>query len=167
MRLLNIVVAAVLLAGCQSESDITQAEQQEQLMKEAGAQTGMPNIRNFAERKMVKRILEMRDDARLSTYTYFYSPFRGLRKLCDSLGYPLPYATQYTNPQKVLNHALVVSQADPNGLYAPSSSRASWVLCKVPGQQEAAVVYAEPDLMTFPYAVPEDSDPRAANPAAR
>lgn len=159
MRPIQItLLAALLAAGCNGKSsDQIQSEQQEQILKEGTSEIGMPGIRYFAERRAVKRIMEERDNAKLATFTYVFSPFLGLLKVCDSVGYPLPYSTQYTSPQKVITNAhggFVVSQADPNGLYSPGSSRASWVLCKVPGKDETAVVYSEPDLMGFPYEVP-------------
>ena len=54
----------------ESKSDKNQRVQQESLSQEATAQTGMPAIKNFRERKLLKDILELRDQDGLATYTH-------------------------------------------------------------------------------------------------
>ena len=78
------IVAAILLpvVGCtttqkQTSSDEAQQRQQELLLREATAQTGMPAIKNFRERKMLKDILELRDQTGVVTYTYLWNEFNG------------------------------------------------------------------------------------------
>jgi len=61
--------------------------------------------------------------------------------LCNSIGYGLPYATQYTHP----------SLADPNGLYTPSSAEGTWVLCLNPKTKEAEPQYIEPRIIVSTY----------------
>ncbi len=52
----------------------------------------MPGIKNFRERRLLKDIFEMRDQADLSTYTYTYSEVTGkFSFFCNSIGYGLPY----------------------------------------------------------------------------
>jgi hypothetical protein len=55
----------------------------------------MPAIKNFRERRLLKSILEMRDQEGLTTFTYTYNEMTGqLVFFCDSIGYGIPYATQ-------------------------------------------------------------------------
>ncbi len=57
------LVSVFLLMGtdeCNS-SDTKQRDAQEKILLEANAQTGMPAIKNFRERKLLKDILELRD----------------------------------------------------------------------------------------------------------
>ena len=68
MKQFSIIALLALIigiAGCGPDmsqtSDQKQQQQQEQILKEGTAQTGMPNIKNFRERKLMKDILEMRD----------------------------------------------------------------------------------------------------------
>jgi hypothetical protein len=112
-------------------SDQVQQKQQEELLKEGTAQTGMPAIKNFRERKMLKDILELRDQDGFVTYTYIWSEMQGkLVFLCDSIGFAVPYSTEYTAPQKAewLPYSSgggsyqVLPQADPNGLFSPASA---------------------------------------------
>ena len=122
-----VLFCGLSLTGCiEEKADDTQRRQQEQLSKEATAQTGMPAITQFTERKNLKRILELRDRAKFVTYTYVMVPGTGERKLlCKSFGYGIPYATQYTNPEKYEYNGTTIPQADPNGLYSPASADAT------------------------------------------
>lgn len=160
---LSVLGVMLTLAGCDSgprSSDQIQQEAQESILAEGTAKTGMPSITEFRERKLLRDILEKRDKASYTTYTYFGSDITGKvgDKLCDSIGYPLPYATQYTNPQKMQRfviggaaHYQVLPQADPNGLFSPNSADATWVLCKNPNGKDLGAVYVEPKVIASPF----------------
>ena len=152
-----VLFCGLSLTGCIEENaDDTQRRQQEQMSKEATAQTGMPAITQFTERKNLKRILELRDRAKFVTYTYVMVPGTGERKfLCKSFGYGIPYATQYTNPEKYEYNGTTIPQADPNGLYSPASADATWVLCVNPAGGEPAVVYEENRITVSPFELPK------------
>lgn len=144
-------------ACTRNDSDAKQQRQQEALLNEATSQVGMPAINNFRERKILKDILELRDQSGLVTYTYLYSEMTGqLTCFGDTIGYPIPYATQFTNPQKHIATGVTLPQADPNGLFSPSSADATWVLMKDPNDPngEARSVYAEPKLISSPFKLP-------------
>ena len=124
----------------------------------------MPAIKNFRERKMLKDILELRDQAGLVTYTYIVSEQTGkLRFFGQTIGYGMPYATQYTNPQKLQRSSVygggyrvdVMAQADPNGLFSPAAAEGTWVLMKDPGSSKVLPVYLEPRIIVSPFPLPE------------
>jgi hypothetical protein len=152
---LAICLCMFVLGGCDESSDQKQATQQELLNQEATSQTGMPNIKNFRERKLLKEIYEMRDQSSLVTYTYFVAEMTGkLVFLGESIGYGIPYATQYTNPQKVnwqIGHSHALPQADPNGLYSPSNADGTWVLLKDPNSGKVLPVFIEPRIVVSPF----------------
>jgi hypothetical protein len=163
---------AVLLAlapegdGCEEQrtSDTIQREQQEAILSEGTAQTGMPAIHNFRERKLLKDILELRDQTGLVTYTYLWNEIQGRWVFfCNSIGYGIPYATEYTNPQKpyrYYDHAVVMMpQADPNGLFSPASAEGTWVMCKDPKGQDVKPVYIEPRVIVSPFELAEQAPP--------
>ena len=111
----------------------------------------MPAVVNFAEKRMMKDILELRDKMQ-PTYTYLVGTNNQLTKLCDSLGYGLPYATQFTNPVKKADWgAFAIAQADPNGLYSPANAEGTWVLCLDPKEKKAKPMYIEPRVIVSPY----------------
>ncbi len=142
------------------------------MLAEGTAKTGMPAIPNFRERKLAKLILELRDQEGLVTYTYMENLQPAVVKgktalggkltyMGESIGYPLPYATQYTNPQKIERQGAnygyaILPQADPNGLFSPSSAEATWVLMKDPSGNEVTPVYTEPKLVTSTFKFPFD-----------
>lgn len=150
--------ALLMFIGCRSAappgSDEIQRAQQEQLLQEGTLKVGMPAITHFRERKIMKDILELRDQERYVTYTYTYSEMDGsYRFFCVSMGYPIPYATQFTNPEKRYANT-VIRQADPNGLFSPGSAEGTWVMCKDPTSERVGVVYVEPKLTTLPWPMP-------------
>ena len=126
------------------------------MLREATAQTGMPNITNFRERKLLKDILELRDQDGLVTFTYLVAEQTGkLTYLGQSIGYGIPAATQYTNPQKVEYYTnsgyLSLPQADPNGLFSPASAEGTWVMLKDPQGDKVRPVYIEPRIVVSPF----------------
>lgn len=167
MKLTLILVAALLLAGCAPEptSSDKQRAQQERILSEGTSQIGMPAIKNFRERKLLKDILELRDQEGLVTYSYVWSEMQAkMVFLCDSIGYGIPYATQFTAPESVQTYNLGATggdvdhygaqklpQADPNGLFSPSSAEGTWVMCKNPNGPEVRPVYVEPRLIVSPF----------------
>ena len=150
-RLFTAVPALLLLfLVCSAEdcnptsspsSDDTQAAQQERILREGTSQVGMPAIKNFRERKQLKDIFELRDQVGFTTYTYVWPELSKVPIFfCDSIGYGIPYATQFTNPQKIAwavsssqaAAGLTLPQADPNGLFSPASAEGTWIMCKDP-----------------------------------
>jgi hypothetical protein len=156
-RIFTTLTLALLLSSCDSEesSDNIQSKQQAKLILEATAQVGMPAIKNFRERKLMKDILEMRDQEGLVTYTYLWSDFQGKWVFfCASIGYGIPYSVQFTNPERV-EHTnsghITLPQADPNGLFSPAAADGTWVMCKDPNSDKALPVLVEPRAIVSPF----------------
>jgi hypothetical protein len=157
-NIIVVALAAVTLAGCNVPESSTQIERrkQEEMSLQAVQQVGMPAITNFSEKRMLKDILELRDKMH-PTYTYLVSEMNGSigEKVCDSLGYGIPGATQFTNPQRIAGdgtHGYVsLPQADPNGLYSPATMDGTWVMCRVPGTDKIAPQYIEPKIITLTF----------------
>lgn len=159
MKASILIALCILLGACAQESTPTSDEianqKQEQLSKQAVQEVGMPAIVNFQEKRVLKQILELRD-TKLVTITYTQDLQAHLHKLCDSIGYGIPYATQYTNPMRVVQDyresMATIPQADPNGLFSPADAEGTWVLCMNPETKDMAPVYVEPRVIvsTFP-----------------
>jgi hypothetical protein len=154
-KLLLVVPVVALLTACletpQSSGQI-ERKKQEELSLQGVQQVGMPAIVNFAEKRMMKDILELRDQ-NVATTTYLVGMNNQLTKVCDSIGYGLPYATQYTNPQKPVYEVhgnITLPQADPNGLYSPASADGTWVLCVDHKDGKAKPVFIEPRIIVSP-----------------
>lgn len=151
------LIAIGILAGCERppSADQQAARQTEQLAQEANAQVGMPGITNFTEKRIVAELYELRDQ-NISTYTYIIDYQGRLFHLCDSIGYGVPFSAQFSNPERVLNmartgvHYGTLPQPEPNGLFPPTSSSATWVICSSP-DGEFTPVYSEPLLIVSPF----------------
>lgn len=154
-----LIIAIVLTTvGCEAQpsSDSIQSNQQERLLIEATAQVGMPSIINFRERKIMKDILELRDQDGLVTYTYVFNEIKGeFVFLGQTIGYPIPYSTQFTNPERQVDNyyhdSPTLPQADPNGLFSPSSAEATWCLMKDPHSDKILPVYVEARVLCLPF----------------
>lgn len=174
--LLAAAGALLALTSCElpkPSSDDVQRRQQEVILQEGTAAVGMPAIKNFRERRLMKDLYELRDQASLPTFTYVQSMNGRLVFLCDSIGYGIPYATQMTNPQKVEYSSLhgtynlsVLPQADPNGLFSPASADGTWVMCKDSAGTDVKPVFIEPKVVVSPFRFPHAEDKAPVAPAA-
>jgi hypothetical protein len=154
-KLALILPFIVALTACDIQPNSTQIERrkQEEMNMQAVTSVGMPAINNFAEKRMMKDILELRDQ-NVATITYVSDLNGRLHKRCNSIGYGLPYATQYTNPMRTTadGHGITtIPQADPNGLYSPASAEGTWVMCVFNGKPKP--VYIEDRVTVSPDAL--------------
>ena len=168
-RLLFISLISLMAVGCdvqpvQKTSDQKQNDQQETINKQAVEEVGLPNIVNFAEKRQLKDIYELRDKA-ITTYTYTQDNNGINHLLCRSVNYGIPYSTQYTNPMQPAMHTYsqdnlqhyggyAVPQADPNGLYSPASAEGTWIFCLDPNTKKPAPLYVEPRVIVSPFKLP-------------
>jgi hypothetical protein len=139
-----------------TSSDAKLNSAQEGLMLESNAQVGMPGIKNFQEKKLLKLILEIRDQTDLICYCYIVPEMTGKPVfLGKCIGYGLPYATQYTSPLKLdykNNRGYIpMPQADPNGLFMPASAEGTWVLLINPKTNEPKPIYVETRVLISPF----------------
>jgi hypothetical protein len=148
-------------------ADQVQANATKKLLSEAQRQVGMPNIVNFQQRKLMKMIQELCDQADLVTYTYIKSEYTGkLIFLGKSIGYGVPFSAQFTNPMRIVDTEVeggvankvqdagevqVLPQADPNGLFMPTSSSATWVMLVNPDDNKPYPVYVESEITVSPF----------------
>lgn len=150
-RFLLLLAIVSFVSSCGEESsDTKMAEAQESIAAQANNEVGLPIIKHFAEKRTLKEILEMRDQE-VATYTYYISEYDGkLHLLCQSIGFAISAATQYTNPQKIAGSAhyyAVIAQADPNGLFSPASTEGSYVRCLNKTTGKVGVMYTEPRVI--------------------
>lgn len=152
-----LITLSVLLAGCDANSQESQSvrEQQQQYV------TGQP-VPQFdwsLERHVMVELYKARNSA-VSTYSVVYSQYRGsISFACPSIGYPIPGGTQLTNPDAYYATGAVLPQAEPNGLFSPTTSAGTYVMC-VNTDGSISPVYIEENVMTFPYPVTTDANGR-------
>lgn len=168
-KLIILFVMLISLVSCVEttpnppSADKAQAKETEYSLNEANKQIGMPAIVNFQERRLFKQILELRDQENLITYCYLMNERDGKigQFLGKGIGYGIPAATQFTSPQKLVdvtkygidsyqaNDAAVVPQADPNGLFMPTETSATWYML-LDEKGTPHPVYIEPLIIVSP-----------------
>ena len=164
-----ILSLSLLFVGCENSikatTDKNQMEETEKLTAEAQRQVGMPNIKSFQQRKIMKLIYEQCDREDLICYAYILASYSGkLVFIGKCIGYGVPFSAQFTNPEKIVNaeeiigntnHAglftEVLPQPDPNGLFMPTSSSATWLLMVDPETKKTRPVYLEPEIVVSPF----------------
>lgn len=174
MQAKKVLVSAVILlgvlpfcgfasdGGCDDSptSDQQQRQQQEAMSRQSNQQIGMPGITNFTEKRIMRRLYEMRDH-NVATYTYMVDMQGRLHHVCDSMGYGLPYGTQFSNPEKVVSDGSQVygtlPQSEPNGLFMPPSAEGTWVVC-ASTEGEFTPIYIEPRVIVSPFRLRAEDD---------
>jgi hypothetical protein len=176
MRHVTIIALATLsMNGCSQDKSGSARETQQslQLAEEAAVTVGVPAIKNYAEKRQLKMIYELRDNANLVTYTYTMDMQGRRHKVCpkSSVGFGMPYSTQYTAP-KALRMAKSIyppssgynqsadwksyeaDQPEPNGLYMPQQANATWVICLHPDGKTLSPTYVEPRILVYLFEMP-------------
>jgi hypothetical protein len=163
---LMLIGIVIFFASCNNwgndSTDAVETQRQEQLQKESQAEAGLPAIHNFQEKKLLKQIYELRDNEKLITYAYLWNEFNGKMVFIGKcIGYGIPYSTQYSNPQKVITFGnnsgyyagaepATIAQAEPNGLFMPSSASGTWLMM-LDSAGTPHPVYIEPNVIVSPF----------------
>ena len=161
-----VMVIGMGQSGCEQKvvrptADNQIQVQQERSMQEAVRQTGLPAIKNFHEKKMLKMLYELRDQADLVCYAYLFNEREGKigQYLGKCIGYGLPASTQYSNPERYGEvdggeygaiNPYTMPQAEPNGLFMPEGLSATWLMM-LDKDGEAKPVYIEPAIIVSPF----------------
>ena len=164
--LLMLLIASLSVTSCleiQESTDKKAQRQQEQIMKEVKNELGLPNIVNFQEKRTLKLLYEQRDRTDLVCYAYTYVPMTGkFVYIGKTLGYGIPYSAQYSNPEKIVDYCGSAScrsmgtlpQPEPNGIWTPTSSDATFLMLYNEKTKEYEPVYMEPRIVVSPFKLP-------------
>jgi hypothetical protein len=136
---------------------VHEQEQQNLQMEQFLRNQPIPSFDWSLERHMLIQIYAARQRA-TNTYTYVQSEYTGkVLWSCPSIGFPLPYSTQLTNPQQVVWKegytrgefaGVTLGQQEPNGLFPPPTASGTWVPC-VNDTGKITPVYEERNVSTF------------------
>ncbi len=126
------------------------------------------------ERHMLIAIYRARQQATL-TYSYVQSPYTGkVLWECKSIGFPLPYATQITNPSQGIiirdqydhDGSGIIPLPEPNGLYPPAQAEGTWVPC-VNENGKITPVYEERRVTVFLRPMIENNGTLSPDPSGK
>jgi len=149
-------IGLFVFVGCEETADQKQSEQTETMMTEANNQIGMPNIANWQQKKLMKLIYELSDKENILTYAYIKSDYHGkLIFIGKCVGYGIPFSAQFSNPETYKRVRSTtwekMPQPEPNGLFMPTSSSATWLMMVDPKTNKPRPVYIEPEIVVSPF----------------
>lgn len=160
LELLALIFLVLAVASCGAPSSNAIESQQQQRGTQAIVQNQpVPDLGGYSfERQIVIETYVARNKG-TATYTYFMTDYNGLViELCASRGYPIPYATQITAPEAMLNFSASyyrLPQSEPNSLYSPQSAEATLVQC-VNKDGSVSPLYIEQRVFALPYRIKSD-----------
>lgn len=154
MKYLLLAASCLSLAACdyQPTADQQASAQQEDIAKRAQDEVGIYQPTNFTRKRLANRIGQMLDSPNLATISYAQGMDGKLRCIGHTIGFPLPAATQTTNPQHLVVYSgssyIAMPQPEPDQLFSPSSEDATWVLL-VNKKGVASPAYFEGHVQAF------------------
>jgi len=114
----------------------------------------IPWFDDSRERSVYTQIYQARNKT-VATHTIWRSNTGMIEGDCPSIGFPIPYDVQLTNPLKRLYNgsSAIIEQAEPNGMFSSKTTAATWVMCAVKDQgvMKMAPVYVESKVTTYPF----------------
>lgn len=118
------------------------------------------------ERDMAIQLYKTRMKS-VRTWTVWRSDFGMIEGHCESIGFPLPYDVQLTNPLQPAHGGGPIEQAEPNGLFSSKHTTATWIrsVVKYDGKVLEVPLYVEGKVTCYPYPVIVDYDTNRVKPA--
>ena len=163
----NILLVGLLLlglVGCATTDEVGQAERQQQDTAQLTIIQNQPapDLGGYSFERQIVIETYLARNRTIATYTYLLTLEGRIIEICASIGYPIPYATQITNPEKLSRYYEtggyiegVVSNAEPNGLYTPADAAATLVQCVNPDGSVSPTMF-EPTVFALPYRIASD-----------
>jgi len=175
--LLPVVIGC--MGGTTSTEDFESKRVSEQQKQYAVSQP--PPVFDWSlERDIAIQLYQARNE-RVRTWTVWRSDYGMIEGHSETIGYPIPYDVQLTNPEKIdvafrevggMNENRypegVIEQAEPNGLYSSKNSIATWIraVVNVDGKFVEAPIYIEGKVTCYPYPVEVDYDNNRVKPVS-
>jgi hypothetical protein len=151
-----IILLSVSVLGCFDNAETKDAANVNRQQEVYQIVQPAPKFDWSLERGLAIELYEARNE-RVATHTVWRSDYGTIEGDCPSIGYPLPYDVQLTNPLRVVysSSGAVIEQAEPNGLFTSKSTSATWVRCvtKVNGEAVESPIYIETKVTAYPYPI--------------
>lgn len=116
----------------------------------------IPWFDHSRERAVYTQIYQARNET-VATHTIWRSNTGLIEGDCPSIGFPIPYDVQLTNPLKPAYSqrldSAIIEQAEPNGMFSSKTTAATWVMCAVKDQgvMKMAPIYVESKVTAYPF----------------
>ena len=154
---LLVLIAFVLTSCVGSDTSAIEQSQQTGAVNAIIRNQPIPDLGGYSfERQIVIETYLARNNT-IATYAYMISMDGKIIEICPSIGYPIPYSTQLSNPARVdsYSYGITLPNAEPNGLYPPGDAAATLVQCVQP-DGSVSPVYIEWYVLAFPYRIQSD-----------
>lgn len=154
--LLVILIGLIVFVACAPTSNQIETSQQESAVSSIVQNQPVPDLGGYSfERQIMIETFLARNNT-IATWAYMFTMDGKIVEICPSIGYPIPYATQLTAPEKPTpGYSLTIPQAEPNGLYTPADAAATLVQCVNP-DGSVSPTYIEWYVLAFPYRIVSD-----------
>lgn len=165
-----IIALAMITFGCDKPKDSpNQTAKDKAAVARQQAQYAqgqpIPTYDWSLERDLLIQLYNLRNQ-KVATHAVWRSDMGQVEGDCPSMGFGLPYDTSLTNPLKadwkvvddstgISVGSAVVSQPEPNGVFASTNTAATWVMCT----DETGLMmptYVEAKVTVYPYPVTVD-----------
>lgn len=151
-----IAFLSIGVLGCMGNSETRDTTTVDEQQSQYQIAQPVPHFDWSLERQLAIELYEARNQ-NVATHSVWRSDYGMIEGDCPSIGYPLPYDVQLTNPLRVAysSSGAVIEQAEPNGLFSSKATSATWVRCitKVNGEVMASPVYIEGKVTAYAYPV--------------
>jgi hypothetical protein len=155
-----LLIGTLFASACTPQSsNRIESAQQEEGVKSLVVNQPVPDLGGYSfERDIVIKTFLARNET-IATWAYTMTLDGKFIELCPSIGYPIPYATQLTAPERLAsiyyNDSSVIPQPEPNGLYTPADAAATLIQCVNP-DGTVSPMYFEYYVIAMPYRIKAD-----------
>lgn len=173
-KILTIAAAAILtaltLSACTDES---QKEEFDATKRQEDQYTAVQPAHAYDVSQARENLIAAQDAMSYGadTWTVQYVEGVGVTFECPSVGFPIPFGTNLTNPEKIVQYRgsdWSMAQMEPYGLYPPADVAATYANCVLP-DGSIGIFYSEPLLTSYGfdvvwdeelgrYTIPQDSE---------
>jgi hypothetical protein len=157
LYVLVCVLLVSLLSSCGPEpTNRLESRQQEAGVMSLIQNQPVPDLGGYSFERQIVIETYLARNRTISTYAYMFTMDGKVVEICPSIGYPIPYSTQLTAPERrEPGLEAVIPQSEPNGLYPPGDAAATLVQC-VNKDGSVTPVYIEWYVLAFPYRIQSD-----------
>lgn len=162
MKRISLLLALACFIGCnENTADVRDAVKVNEQQEVYAKSQPIPFFDYSLERDVATQLYKARNE-RVRTWTVWRSDYGMIEGYTESIGYPIPYDVQLTNPVKPFHtewrDSPVVEQAEPNGLYSSKNSIATWIRAVIrDGEKVMEVpIYVEGKVTCYPYPIKVD-----------
>ena len=164
----------LIFFGCNKNTETHDRETVQRQQSQYAKVQPVPFFDWSLERETAIHLYKLRNE-KIRTWTVWRSMTGMIEGHCESIGYPIPYDVQLTNPLQPAwtsgtgnASSAVIEQAEPNGLFSSKNTSATWVRSihrSKDGKVREVHLYVETKVTCYPYPIKVDYATNRVTPA--